>query len=52
MGSAISLFPRAAAVRVPRRRFSPVKNTDDLLAARSDAYELSEYSLGLLTPDW
>ncbi|HSO24875.1 MAG TPA: UTP--glucose-1-phosphate uridylyltransferase [Chondromyces sp.] len=42
MGSAISFFERAAAVRVPRRRFSPVKNTDDLLAARSDAYELSD----------
>jgi UTP--glucose-1-phosphate uridylyltransferase len=39
-GSAISLFERAAAVQVPRRRFSPVKNTDDLLAVRSDAYEL------------
>jgi UTP--glucose-1-phosphate uridylyltransferase len=42
MGSAISFFERTAAVRVPRRRFSPVKNTDDLLAARSDAYELSD----------
>ncbi len=39
-GSAISLFERAAAVQVPRRRFSPVKSTDDLLAVRSDAYEL------------
>jgi UTP--glucose-1-phosphate uridylyltransferase len=40
MGTAISLFPKATAVRVPRRRFSPVKNTNDLLAVRSDAYEL------------
>lgn len=40
MGTAISLFPKAAAVRVPRRRFSPVKNTNDLLGVRSDAYEL------------
>ncbi len=43
MGAAISVFPRAAAVQVPRRRFSPVKTTADLLAVRSDAY--------LLTPD-
>jgi UTP--glucose-1-phosphate uridylyltransferase len=42
MGSAISLFERAAAVRVPRRRFSPVKNTNDLLGVRSDAFELTE----------
>ena len=41
MGTAISLFPKAAAVRVPRRRFSPVKNTNDLLGVRSDAYDLS-----------
>ena len=41
MGTAISLFPNAAAVRVPRRRFSPVKNTNDLLGVRSDAYDLS-----------
>jgi UTP--glucose-1-phosphate uridylyltransferase len=42
MGTAISLFPKAAAVRVPRRRFSPVKNTNDLLGVRSDAYDLNE----------
>jgi UTP--glucose-1-phosphate uridylyltransferase len=42
MGTAISLFPNAAAVRVPRRRFSPVKNTNDLLGVRSDAYDLNE----------
>ncbi len=41
MGTAISLFPRATAVRVGRHRFSPVKNTNDLLGVRSDAYELS-----------
>lgn len=41
MGAAISLFDRASAVRVPRRRFSPVKNTDDLLGVRSDAFELT-----------
>jgi UTP--glucose-1-phosphate uridylyltransferase len=42
MGTAISLFQNTAAVRVPRRRFSPVKNTNDLLGVRSDAYDLSD----------
>jgi UTP--glucose-1-phosphate uridylyltransferase len=51
MGSAISFFEKAAAVQVPRRRFSPVKNTDDLLAARSDAYELTDDWRIALHPD-
>jgi UTP--glucose-1-phosphate uridylyltransferase len=51
MGAAVSLFERAAAVRVPRRRFSPVKNTDDLLAVRSDAYRLTDDWLVVLHPD-
>ena len=41
MGSAISIFPNATAVRVPRNRFSPVKATVDLLAVRSNAYHLT-----------
>jgi UTP--glucose-1-phosphate uridylyltransferase len=41
MGSAISIFKGSAAVRVPRSRFAPVKNTSDLLAVRSDAYQLT-----------
>lgn len=41
MGAAIELFHGAGAVRVPRTRFAPVKTNDDLLAVRSDAYELS-----------
>lgn len=41
MGSAISVFDGAGAVRVPRSRFTPVKTTDDLLAVRSDAYALT-----------
>ncbi len=41
MGSAISLFPKATAIRVPRHRFLPVKATTDLLAIRSDAYGLT-----------
>ncbi len=42
MGAAVALFPEARAVCVPRDRFAPVKTTDDLLALRSDAYQLSE----------
>ena len=42
MGSAISVFPGAAAVRVPRTRFAPVKTTSDLLLLQSDLYELTE----------
>jgi len=42
LGAAISLFDHAMAVRVPRQRFSPVKNTDDLLGVRSNAFELTE----------
>ncbi len=50
MGAAISLFPRATALRVPRSRFSPVKTTDDLLAVRSDAYTLTEDARVVLDP--
>ena len=42
MGAAIAVVPGARAVRVPRRRFAPVKTTSDLLVVRSDAYDLSE----------
>ena len=42
MGAAISLFGRAAAVRVPRSRFFPVKTCDDLLAMRSDCFVFTE----------
>ncbi len=42
MGSAIAVFDGAAALRIPRTRFAPVKKTDDLLAVRSDAYELTD----------
>jgi UTP--glucose-1-phosphate uridylyltransferase len=41
MGSAIALFDRATAVRVPRSRFLPVKKSQDLLGIWSDAYLLS-----------
>lgn len=42
MGSAISVFDGAQAIRVARSRFAPVKTTNDLLLVRSDAYALSE----------
>jgi UTP--glucose-1-phosphate uridylyltransferase len=42
MGAAIDVFDGARALRVPRRRFAPVKTTDDLLAVRSDAWTLRE----------
>jgi UTP--glucose-1-phosphate uridylyltransferase len=41
MGAAIDVFDGAQAIRVSRERFAPVKTTDDLLALRSDAYELT-----------
>ena len=44
MGAAIGVFERAGALRVPRRRFAPVKTTNDLLALRSDAYVLTDES--------
>jgi UDP-N-acetylglucosamine pyrophosphorylase len=44
MGAAIECFDDAAAIVVPRTRFAPVKTTADLLALRSDAYEV--------TADW
>jgi len=44
MGSAISAFEGATAVKVPRTRFAPVKKCDDLLAVMSDCF--------VLTPDF
>lgn len=51
MGSAISVFDGAEAIRVPRARFAPVKKTDDLLAVRSDAYTLTEDYRVVLAPE-
>lgn len=48
MGAAIASFPDAVAIDVPRSRFAPVKTTADLLALRSDAYELTEEGSVLL----
>jgi UTP--glucose-1-phosphate uridylyltransferase len=41
-GAAIGAFDAARAVRVSRRRFAPVKTTNDLLVVRSDAYVVTE----------
>jgi UDP-N-acetylglucosamine pyrophosphorylase len=40
MGAAIECFAGSTAIEVPRSRFAPVKTTADLLALRSDAYEV------------
>jgi UTP--glucose-1-phosphate uridylyltransferase len=42
MGAAIDVFEGAAALHVPRSRFVPVKTTNELLALRSDAYDLAD----------
>jgi UTP--glucose-1-phosphate uridylyltransferase len=42
MGSAISTFEGATAIRVPRSRFAPVKTCQDLLALWSDCYVLTD----------
>lgn len=42
MGSAISIFDDARAIRVPRSRFVPVKTSNDLLLVRSDVYALTD----------
>jgi len=42
MGSAIQAFEGARAIQVAAHRFAPVKSTGDLLAVRSDAYELGD----------
>jgi UTP--glucose-1-phosphate uridylyltransferase len=51
MGAAIGVFEGARALHVPRRRFAPVKTTNDLLAVRSDAYVLHEDCRVELAPE-
>jgi len=50
MGSSISIFENAAAIRVPRTRFSPVKKSQDLLALWSDCYVMTPDSRVVLNP--
>jgi UTP--glucose-1-phosphate uridylyltransferase len=51
MGAAIDVFEGAAALRVPRERFAPVKTTNDLLVVRSDAYVLTDDAHIVVSPD-
>ncbi|QEC50712.1 UTP--glucose-1-phosphate uridylyltransferase [Baekduia soli] len=51
MGAAIGVFEGAAALRVPRSRFVPVKTTNDLLSLRSDAYVVGEGRAVHLAPE-
>ena len=51
MGAAISVFKGAGAVRVPRKRFAPVKTTNQLLAVQSDAYVMQSDHTLTLHPD-
>jgi UTP--glucose-1-phosphate uridylyltransferase len=50
MGSAVEVFEEAGALRVARTRFAPVKTTNDLLALRSDYYELTEDAHVVVSP--
>lgn len=50
MGAAIECFDGARAIEVPRSRFAPVKTTADLLALRSDAYQVGADGSVLLVP--
>jgi UTP--glucose-1-phosphate uridylyltransferase len=50
MGSAISVFKKASAIRVPRTRFSPVKKCQDLLALWSDCYVITQGSKIIQNP--
>lgn len=51
MGAAISLFDGAAAVKVPRSRFFPVKMCSDLLAVRSDCYVFNSNGSLVVNPE-
>jgi UTP--glucose-1-phosphate uridylyltransferase len=51
MGAAIGVFEGAAALRVPRSRFVPVKTTNDLLSLRSDAYVIGPGHAVHLAPE-
>jgi UTP--glucose-1-phosphate uridylyltransferase len=51
MGAAIDVFEDAAALRVPRERFAPVKTTNDLLVVRSDVYVLTSDAHVVVSPE-
>lgn len=48
LGSAVSLFRKSEAVCVPRSRFTPVKNVEELLLLWSDYYQLDDdFAIGV-----
>ncbi len=51
MGAAVGVIEGARALRVSRARFTPVKTTNDLLALRSDAYEVAADGSVVLAAD-
>ncbi|EFO19897.1 UDP-glucose pyrophosphorylase 2 [Loa loa] len=52
VGGAIRNFDKVLSLQVPRSRFLPVKNTQDLLAIMSDLYEVTEnFSLQFVRKD-
>jgi UTP--glucose-1-phosphate uridylyltransferase len=51
MGAALDVIEGARALRVPRERFTPVKTTNDLLALRSDAYDITDDARAVLAPE-
>ncbi len=48
MGSAVSCFNNSRVILVPRHRFSPVKTCADLLACRSDIYQINPTNQALV----
>ncbi len=50
MGAAIGLFPGSGAIGVDRKRFAPVKTTNDLMEVRSDIYELTDSYRIIVSP--
>ena len=51
MGSAITNFLNAQAVIVPRKRFAPVKTTNDLLLVMSDCFVRTERETIIPNPE-
>ncbi|MCP9262957.1 UTP--glucose-1-phosphate uridylyltransferase [Dirofilaria immitis] len=52
LGGAIRNFDKVLSIKVPRSRFLPVKNTQELLAIMSDLYEVTEnFSLQFVRKD-
>ena len=51
MGAAISIFEEATVIKVPRSRFFPVKNCNDLMVVRSDRFVLTKEKGLISNPD-